>query len=132
MAEGAAAKMPGRTVTGAKLLLMHTFGVSGPFRDNVAFVGKTTVAYPVGRQVVFHDINTGEMAFRPGWNIESLVRQNESYAAAEHYDNALNKVRAPARRHCPPLHQPSSQGEPARASLAPILPHASSPTLHTN
>ena len=54
-----------RNISGARLSLVRGFGVTGSFRDNVVFVGKTLVAYPCGKQLVFHDTMTGEMHFRP-------------------------------------------------------------------
>jgi WD40 repeat protein len=43
--------------------LRKSLGISGFCRDNVVFSSPTTIAYPLGKQLVFYDLITGEMRY---------------------------------------------------------------------
>jgi WD40 repeat protein len=45
------------------ITLRKSLGISGFCQDNVVFSAPTTIAYPLGKQIVFHDLLTGEMRY---------------------------------------------------------------------
>jgi WD40 repeat protein len=48
---------------GARLSLQHAFGVSGPVRNNCAYVTDSVLAHPVGQHVALFDVEAREMQF---------------------------------------------------------------------
>ena len=51
---------------GAKLKLLHLFGLNGDTRNNVHYVNETEVVYPVGHNVVLYDTEKREQRFIQG------------------------------------------------------------------
>jgi WD40 repeat protein len=61
---GGGNKKSGGGAAGQSIMsLRRSLGVSGFCLDTVVFSAPTTVAYPLGKQIVFHDTTSGEMRY---------------------------------------------------------------------